>query len=503
MTDATTPNAQADITCTIHCELARKLNLAAHENAFPALRELRVENTGTERLEGLSLTLESSPPFAQERTWQIDRVEAGNSARIADRALRLHGDFLRSLTETVQGEVRFRLERNGSLLAESALSIELLAANEWGGTTFMPELLAAFCTPNDPAVDGILRSASEVLRQAGKPDQLDGYRCGTRQRVWEMASAIYTAIVNLGLSYALPPAGFEERGQKVRLPSRILEGKVATCLDTAMLFASVFEQAGLHPLIALPKEHAMVGVWLQPEELADVVVDDAATLRKRIDLNELLLIETTLATRSPAPSFSSAIDAAKRQIQLDGDDSFSAAIDIRQARARRIKPLGVSESSAAAKEAPAPQVQPQALEAAPTLPDFDAPEPETAKPETPQGRLDRWQRKLLDLSARNPLLSHRNTRTSLHIVCPNPGLLEDKLASGAKIRIEPHPYQQPGQQPADERNWEEFTREQLAQSRVLVHLPQEELRKRTVEIYRKAQTALQEGGANTLYLGKV
>lgn len=60
-----------------------------------------------------------------------------------------------------------------------------------------------------------------------------------------------------------------------------------------MLFASALEQAGLNPVIALPKGHAVVGVWLQPEELSTIVIDEAETLRKRIQLKELVLIETT------------------------------------------------------------------------------------------------------------------------------------------------------------------------------------------------------------------
>ena len=493
-------NGDDGIACVIHCKLAAKLNLAAYESGFPALRELAVENTGGERLEALRLTLESSPPFAHGKTWQIECIEAGDRRPITDQP-RLNGDFLRDLTETAQGEVRLRLEQDGAVLPESTLPIELLAANEWGGVASMPELLAAFCMPNAPAVDGILRSASEVLRQAGKPDALDGYRSGDRQRVWEIASAIYSAIANLGLSSTLPPASFVEHGQKVRPPSRILEGKVVTCLDAALLFAAVFEQAGLHPLIALPKEHAMVGVWLQPEELAAVLVDDAASLRKRIELHELLLIETTLATESPAPPFSHAIDAARRRLRIENDNSFVAAIDIRQARMRGIRPLGVSEPSPDGHRALVPPVQPQSLEVAPLLPDFDTLEAE-ARPTDAGGRFARWQRKLLDLSARNPLLNHRSTRTGLNIICPDPGLLEDKLSDGAKIQIEPCSAADDllSQQPMDEHVLEEIAREKLAQSRVLVDLPQEELRRRTVDIYRKAQTALQEGGANTLYL---
>ena len=121
---------------------------------------------------------------------------------------------------------------------------------------------------------------AKFLRQAGKREQIDGYQSQSRERVWEIASAIYSAIANLGLTYAAPPASFENDGQKIRLPAQILDSRVATCLDSAMLFASAFEQAGFNPIIALPKGHALAGVWLQPEDLSTIVIDEAETLRK-------------------------------------------------------------------------------------------------------------------------------------------------------------------------------------------------------------------------------
>ncbi|MFO1434053.1 MAG: DUF4011 domain-containing protein [Candidatus Competibacteraceae bacterium] len=147
------------------------------------------------------------------------------------------------------------------------------------------------------------------------------------------------------------------------------------------------------------------------------------------------------------------------------------------------------------------------FEEAPVLPDFDQGVEEETLPETPAGRLERWQRKLLDLSARNPLLNHKFAKTSLCLLCPAPGLLEDKLAEGARISIQavPRPTAQ-GQdeelhrQRTGEVITEEYARAALDRNQVLVDLPEEELSRRAVEIYRKAQTALQEGGANTLYL---
>src|SRR5690606_39202921 len=125
---------------------------------------------------------------------------------------------------------------------------------------------------------------------------------------------MWSATAGMRIAYALPPASFEEQGQKIRTPSAIIDGRVGTCLDTALLFAGTLEQAGLNPLLILTKGHAFAGVWLQPQEFSALITEDAATVRKRVDLDELLIFETTLVTQAPAPSFTHAIDRARQQI---------------------------------------------------------------------------------------------------------------------------------------------------------------------------------------------
>ena len=494
---------------TIHCEVAAKLNFACQQSAFAFLRELRIDNSDHEtQLNDVLVSLSSNPSFLRPKSWRLDRIAPEASISVKDRDIELDGGFLLTLADAVRGTVTITVEKDGLVLAEETKPVELLAYNEWGGSGYMPELLAAFSMPNDPAVDRVLRDASLILRKAGKPDGIDGYKVGSRQRVWEIASAIYTAICNLGITYSVPPASFERDGQKIRLPSQILENRVATCLDCTMLFASALEQAGLNPVIALPKGHAVVGVWLQPEELTTIVIDEAETLRKRIQLKEFLLIETTYVTSHPAPPFSKAVAAATEGIAPDKEDTFNSAIDIRRARAHRIAPLGLKSGkpSGPAEDREGERVE-LTFEEAPALPDFDDGVDEAELPKTPTGRLERWQRKLLDLSARNPLLNHKSTKTSLRLICPEPGLLGEKLAKGARISIQsvPRPTTQ-GQdeelhrQRTGEVITEEYARDGLEKRQVLVDLPGEELSRRAVDIYRKAQTALQEGGANTLYL---
>lgn len=482
-----------------------KIGFASHQNAVPVLRELEISNTTADNFEDLQLSISSDPQFLEPKTWTIDRLGAESTIHIAERDLKLNAALLGDLSESVRGEVRLRLTKDDAVIASKDFPIELLARSEWGGASAMPELLAAFCMPNDPAVDKILKSASEVLRRAGKPDGIDGYESGSRTRVWQLASAAWSAIAGFEISYALPPASFEAQGQKVRTPAAILEGRVATCLDTALLFAATFEQAGLNPLLILTRGHAFVGVWLQPQEFSQICTDEGAAVRKRFDLDELLIFETTLVTKAPVPRFDQAMAAARRQVAEEAEENFVVAVDIRRARMQRIMPLAVDRSAAIDTETASIARVSEALLEAPSLPDF-----EIDSQEQVSGPLDRvalWQRKLLDLTTRNRLLHIPENAKMVRLICPEPAKLEDRLAEGKRIRVAPLPDLEAGGRDArlyEQQNAEnlrdQFARAALEKGEVLSPLDKAKLEASLIDLYRKAKSDLEEGGANTLYL---
>lgn len=203
----------------------------SHQNAVPLLRELVLHNESDQILQDLTLHLYTTPAVLEAKQWNIDRLVPGSSIDIRERDVKLNAEWLAELTESVLCEVTLSLRQGEENLLTLNYQLEALAKNEWGGNA-MVELLPSFIMPNDPTIDRLLKATSDVLRSAGKDDALDGYKSQSRTRVWEIASALWTATCNLGLSYALPPASFEKNGQKIRIPSAILEGKVATCLDT-------------------------------------------------------------------------------------------------------------------------------------------------------------------------------------------------------------------------------------------------------------------------------
>lgn len=489
---------------TIETIITGKIGFASHQNAAPVIRQLVICSASETMLENCQLKLTADPAFLSEKVWRLDRILPESELVVSDRDVHLNGTLLSGLSEALSATITLTLtDSNGQALATSRQPVELLAYNEWGGVGSMADLIPAFVMPNDPAVDQVLKAASDALRRAGKPDAINGYESKERTRVWQLVAAIWSAIAGMRLSYALPPASFERVGQKIRTPSQILEGKVATCLDTTLLFAAALEQASLNPLIVFIKGHAFVGAWLQPTEFSTLATDEAAALRRRFELDELLVFETTLIAQENPPSFSQAISAGYAHLHEQKDDAFEMAIDIRRARMQKIRPLGVALTPKAA-EAALIQVA-DAVEEAPSLPGFDmGPEEDVA---TPTGRVRQWQRKLLNLTTANRLLHLSDTAKAVRLFCPDPAKLEDLLAAGKKIRIKPMPALDTAGR--DEALYDlqttsslrqEVGNEALERGEVLALLPKEKLDGQLVDLYRKAKSDIEEGGANTLFL---
>ena len=496
---------------SIEATLASKLSLADFQNAVPLLRELLLVSTLPSDTTQLELSLSSTPAFVKPRTWRLDSIRTGERYRIKDLDVQLDGPLLTRLTEAETATLTLTVTpagAEGEPLAQVSKAVDLLPRNQWGGLSHLPDMVAAFVQPNDPAVDRVLKKAAELLREHGKDAALDGYKQGGAKRAWELAGAVWGAVVSMKLDYALPPASFEHRGQKIRGATQIADSGLGTCMDLALLFCSALEQLGLNPLMVFTRGHAFAGVWLKAEEFSTTVVDDITALRKRLKLKELVLFEATLVTQRPPVSFSRAAEMGAEQVAEDKDDTFELAVDIRRARLQRIKPLSSPE---------VPQPVPQAelvsddkvrLEDAPDLPEDDLGDAGEAVLD-PKDRLARWQRKLLDLSLRNNLLNFKSGKKALKLDAPDPGLLEDLMSDGKEIKLLPRPDLMDGNDPRSQAIHEGRDRENLRRQfaidalnrrEVFIELAKDELEARMVDLYRNARTTLQEGGANTLFL---
>ena len=422
--------------------------------------------------------------------------------------MKLDPAFLAGVNASRRGELRIRVEAAGDSIAECALDINLLPPSHWGGIHSAPELLAAFVRPTDPSVDVVLREASGKLAAAGRGDAMDGYRKGTKARAWEIADAIWAALVSHGIAYVLPPMSFERSGQQVRSPSDILSRKVGTCLDLTLIYASCLEQAGLNPVLVLTEGHAFVGVWLVDEDFSTLVIDDPQLLRKRVQLDEMILVETTLLTGASAGRFKQAVEAGKKLVAEEATAAFELAIDVRRARSAKIRSLDLSGSNEPAI-APA-TAAPVAQEVGePPLFEEELDKRREAAPGKPLDRLETWKRNLLDLSLRNKLLNFKDTKSTIAIECPNASRLEDQLASGAKFKLLGRTGVLDGSdgrdttllaERRDDDARKDFLLDAMGRGDLHTSVLETEVDGRLTDLYRASKLAFEEGGANVLYL---
>lgn len=322
----------------IHSKVAAKLNFACcqtAQTAFAFLRELRIENQDpAAALEDATVALSARPAFLMPKSWRIERVAPQSAVSLADLEVELDARFLHALTEAAPGAVTIAVEKDGETLATQTTPVELLARDAWGGMEHMPELLAAFAAPDDPAVGRVLRDAAAEMRAPAGAEAAGDNRAGGRAR--QVALAVYTAVARLGVTAAPLPDNFAHDGLALRPPERILAERAAHGLDAAMLFAAALEHAGLKPVAALTRRRALAGVWLQSGELPAAASKDAASLRAHAESGALLLFDAACVARHPPAPFSEALAAAPEALAVE--DDFCMALDILRARARNIMP---------------------------------------------------------------------------------------------------------------------------------------------------------------------
>ncbi|MDR0535474.1 MAG: DUF4011 domain-containing protein [Puniceicoccales bacterium] len=529
----------------LHFVCDSTLNHAFQQNNIPVIKEARLQNDGTPR-RNLLLRANSEPPFVEPAEFRIEELAPHAVWTASPLPLRFNPSFLASLNERVRGRLTLTLHEqplpldgpmphpdadgarepalpapSGPPLAVAAHDVALLAPNEWCGLAALPEILAAFVLPNDPAVESVLSNAAGILGESTGRAALNGYQEKSRSRVRAQTAAIFAALASLRIRYVCPPASFEDTGQKIRFPSGITATRLATCLDLALFAAACLEQAGLRPLVLIHEGHAYAAVWLEETALPDPVSDDLRQIRKLAEAGLLAVFECTTLTRDTPATLAEAELAARPN--LETEIPFRLALDIHGARLARIRPLPSSVPGQGGPKpppgtppfsAPPPSgvgtPRPADPDTPPPPPGLPTPPPQAATPASPPApaRVAQWKSRLLDLSLRNRLLNFRETKTTPRLLVENSARVEDLLAAGKELALLPRPRlfdekdPRTAAIPAAEREsaLAAHLRESLEKHRRL-HTTFDDAAHRAglTALFRSARLSLEENGANTLF----
>ena len=497
----------------------RRIHWAMERSGVPIVREVRLRNRGSEELRDLRLTLQVGPSFSGVFEVELSALAPGAEARVDRPDLCIDSGRLRELQELEHGALHVEVRQGPRVLLRESRPIDVLPWNEWN-TALLPELIAAFVLPNDPAVATCLETARDVLGETTGDPVLAGYEARSRERARAVVRAVYQTIERLGITLASPTASFESSGQRLRSPSQVLAHRMGTGVDLAVMVAAALEAAGLNPVLAMGRGQVFAGAWLIDDWLPSASSDDPAAPRKLAAAGEMTFIDVSLAARRPAAAPEAAEGSAIEKVS-DGR-SFEYLVDVRAARLARVLPLPLaatpgSPASAAAK-ALAGAKGPERTDTRPgggAAPAADTPqksagESAIADSKRPRNaRVEAWKERLLDLSLRNRLLNFRTSRDkSVAIDLPELPLLDDRLATGEALTLEPRVELDENDPRVAEllraRGAEEYHRGQrlelLASGHLLTQHAEEDLQRRLVAIFRAARVEVEETGSSTLFL---
>ncbi|MFZ4433514.1 MAG: DUF4011 domain-containing protein [Microthrixaceae bacterium] len=356
------------------------------------------------------------------------------------------------LDERIQGALVLEARWADTLVGQTRIDVEFLAHNQW---MFLPayyDTLAAFVMPNTSALDSVLVRARKILLEETGSSSTQGYQSGP-ERADEIAAAIYRSLQEEQLTYSNPPAAFEGYGQKVRTPEDVMTERTATCLDSAVLYASCLLRVGIDAHVVLVTGHAFATYCrynpldrtgpFEPfgEAFRSETVESANVLAILHETNLLRSVETTLFTSRDDASFTEATRASADYFSTKQGE-LDALVNVQQA----ILLGGV---------VPHPGRLARTHESADTTwlastePPIGSPardDPDGSKTESPlpsdqelaPSRVESWKRSLLNLTFANPLLRMKKSAMfRLELPGGIGAAVENRLMGDAEVEILP------------------------------------------------------------------
>jgi hypothetical protein len=451
----------------IELEASDVVSYASTHNHRPFIQKLSLVNPTGYAFSDLIVQVSLASlgtPLAESWERAVPNLGAAGISWL-DIAPKLDANVLHEFHDQFPAQIVVTVSQAGVELASLKRDITTLAANAWMWESPIGDfalMLPAFVMPNHPALTKIREMASKRLTKAGFESAIYGYAPdGTDDgaRVLATVRAIYESVRDLGMTYVYPLTSWDMDddegrpiGQRIRTPGEVVDDRAGTCLDTSVLFASMLENIGLKPVIAIVPGHAFVGYWRADREdyTFGETVGPIVQFVNFVDANALVMFETTtVCGGADSSDFDAALERGRQNLVnpriLVPDNPRAVFVDVARARYHdRVLslPARVVHADGSVEIV---EYKPEALSLN-LLTDAITNQGGGMRiglaTDMAPARVRAWKNSLLDLSLRNPLINYRSPASSSLTLFPPPatlGTLEDLLQSGIELSLRANP----------------------------------------------------------------
>ena len=478
----------------IEGELLNNVSYATFYCRMPLFTAFRLFNRGENTVENLTVSVLGTTQLILPKIVDVKELPPESSVEVTLDKI-LNPKYLAELEEPEPCAVTVTVTSGKAEVCRLSAEVECLPIDYWGGLTGNAEMLASLVRPRIADCQKILAEAGLQLKTWGFSSEWSGYSGNDRNAVRGAAAAIYSALRNQNVEYSEQPS--MEGPVSAGAITKVISSKTATPLEMALLYASCLEAARLNPVIVLGKDRVAAGVWLYESCFTVTVQDDMSVIEKYVQegVNNLAIFDVSDLFSHKNASFTTSGSHFAGQLK-HGD--YEICIDVKRCRIGGVFPIPIKVKQGGKYELLG-EAQFSYDQKPGELIDADkyALEKGASKEKT-------WQRRLLDLSLKNNLLNFRYRHDCIHIVTADLASFYSGLESGDKFSILPN--QTPIKDAAyfggsaGVRALRELIEIEMSSGILRSYESSSTLSENSSSLIRKARTAEEEVGANTLCL---
>jgi hypothetical protein len=246
--------------------------------------------------------------------WSDQEIQIVDVPSGATKIVRFAPTFLPKLyrnREITGATAVVEVSEGNRIVYDQTVPVRLRSAEDmyWGSKFKFAPFIAAWVTPHELHVEKILARAKNAMPGRRLPGYEQWKDAAEQERsTYAQARAIYDALQKSGLSYVKSSTTFGSNinvSQRVRMPRESIENASANCIDSAVMFSSLFENLGMDPIVVLVPGHAYVGVRVARGSQRYLFIDSALTGRMTFEAavqaaeTGLAKYDTTQITRIP------------------------------------------------------------------------------------------------------------------------------------------------------------------------------------------------------------
>ena len=414
---------------TLDGETAKVVSYADYFTHRPFFSSLQIRNAAEEPLCDVTLTLENENGvfIPYEKTFAEIPFESVVSVEIENI---LSPYYFANLEEMRVERVVATLRKDKKIIAQKEWSFQTLPFDDWQGIEGDITLLSTFVRPRLADCAKMRVEVAEQLKKWNADGTLgeigSGYIGNDKNAVRRIIAALYACLRRLGIARVEADIS---KPVTVGAGVKLLSQKTATVPEMALFVCSCLESFGLHPVLVLGDKAITCGVWLYDGCFLDTVSDDLSRLSAFVSdgINNVSCfdIEDIFADRNAAYTTSESHFKEK----LAQGVYYERYLDIRRCRISRLFPLPLRARSLKGYEVLSEEDT--APDAAPAL----LTDTQNLKLDDERTKDKQWERRLLDLSLKNTLLSFAPAKSVTQIVSTDADATLDALTSQGELLL--------------------------------------------------------------------